>query len=126
MYGKYYRLSQRMTGIHYVSTSLAAYLEQEVTIVETINSFLLFQIFTANYANTNNYTSTFRLIGQMALTHLILLLLTNMVVKYKNRALMSSSQISVSERHRKFCSFLFNRAVWYCCLQLNSYHLLVL
>jgi hypothetical protein len=46
---------------------------------------------------TDNYNPTFKFIGQMALTHLVLLLLTNSIAKWKNgSALQNSSAISVN------------------------------
>ncbi|KAI9559269.1 hypothetical protein GHT06_016058 [Daphnia sinensis] len=78
MYGKYYRLSQRMAKIHYV--------------------------FTTDYLKTENYNPTFKLIGQMALTHLALLLLMNSVTKWKNTSTVqqSSAIMTVDSSNENF------------------------
>ncbi|XP_046638388.1 peroxisome biogenesis factor 10-like [Daphnia pulicaria] len=79
MYGKYYRLSQRMAKIHYV--------------------------FATDYLKTENYNPTFKFIGQMALTHLVLLLLTNSITKWKNgNSLKNSSAISVVDSSSEKCA----------------------
>jgi len=58
MFGKYYRLSQRMTKINYV--------------------------FTLDNADSGNYNSTFQLIGKIGLVHSTLLLISNLVSRWKN------------------------------------------
>lgn len=72
IFGKYYRLSQRMTKIHYV--------------------------FTLDYADSGNYNSTFRLIGKVGLVHLTLLVISNLVSKWKDSKAIqgptNSSQVS--------------------------------
>jgi len=49
-------------------------------------------VYTTDYSKTSNYSSTFRLIGQMALTHVLLLLVTNLYTKYRNaQSLLAAS-----------------------------------
>ena len=49
---------------------------------------------------TDNYNATFKFIGQMALTHLVLLLLTNSIAKWKNCSSLqspSSKTVNISQ-----------------------------
>jgi len=76
IYGKYYRLSQRMTNINYV--------------------------FTSNNSNSGIYNSTFKLIGKVGLTHLTLLFVTNLISRWKavkaiNPAGLTNSVCDISE-----------------------------
>lgn len=55
-----------------------------------------YQVFTLDYADSGNYNSTFRLIGKVGLVHLTLLVISNLVSKWKDSKAIQGPTNSVS------------------------------